>query len=103
MINPSGNTIVHWLTVNLFFVIGLIISIILCIVGWLIKFQWLYLYAAFNFIGFALVGRIVSAGGILTFLGVVFLVSGVVVMRNFIKRHPKIMLPEESGEREEKW
>jgi hypothetical protein len=61
------------------------------------------LYAAFNFIGFALVGRIVSTGVILTFLGVVFLVSGIVVMGNFIKRHPKIMLSEESGEREEKW
>ena len=101
MINPSGNPIVQWLTVNLFFVIGLIITIILCVVGWLIKFQRLYLYAVFNFIGFALVGRIVSAGVILTFLGIVIFVSGVVVMRNFIQRHPRIMFPEESVAREE--
>ena len=101
MINPSGNPIVQWLTVNLFFVIGLIIAIILCVVGWLIKFQRLYLYAVFNFIGFALVGRIVSAGVILTFLGIVIFVSGVVVMRNFIQRHPRIMIPEESVAREE--
>lgn len=101
MINPSGNPIVQWLTVNLFFVIGLIIAIILCVVGWLIKFQRLYLYAVFNFIGFALVGRIVSAGVILTFLGIVIFVSGVVVMRNFIQRHPRIMFPEESVAREE--
>lgn len=98
IINPSGNAIVQWLTVNLFFMIGLIISIILCLVGWLLKFQRLYLYAAFNFIGFALVGRIFSAGVILTFLGVVFLLSGIIVMRNFLKRHPKITLPEASGE-----
>jgi hypothetical protein len=100
MINPSGNSIVQWLTVNLFFVIGFIIAIILCLVGLLIKFQRLYLYAAFNFIGFALAGKIVSVGVILTFLGVVILVSGVVVMRNFIKQHPKITLPDASVERE---
>ena len=69
IINPSGDNIVRWLTGNIFLVIGLIIAIILCLVGWFVKFQCLYLYAAFNFIGFALVGRIVSTGVILTFLG----------------------------------
>ncbi|MBE0687462.1 MAG: hypothetical protein IH585_15845 [Anaerolineaceae bacterium] len=98
IINPSGDNIVRWLTVNIFLVIGLIIAIILCLVGWFVKFQRLYLYAAFNLIGFASVGRVAPVGVVLAILGVVFLLSGMIVMRNFMKRNPKIMLPEESGE-----
>jgi hypothetical protein len=39
IINPSGDNIVRWLTSNIFLVIGLIIAIILCLVGWFVKFQ----------------------------------------------------------------
>ncbi len=95
VINPSGDQTVRWLTVNIFLVIGLIIAIILCLVGWFIKFQRLYLYAILNFIGFALAGRIASVGVVLTVLGVLFLIAAIIVMRNFMKRHPKVILPGE--------
>lgn len=101
IINPTGDILVHWLTVNLFLMIGLIIAIVLGLVGWFIKFQRLYVYAILIFIGFALAGRIISIGFVLTLLGVLITASGIIVMRNFIQRHPKITLPEESGEREE--
>jgi len=101
IINPSGDNIVRWLTINIFLVIGLIIAIILCLVGWFVKFQRLYLYAACNFIGFASVGRVAPVGEVLTILGVVFSISGMIVMRNFMKRNPKIMLPKESGDGKE--
>jgi len=95
VINPSGDQTVRWLTVNIFLVIGLIIAIILCLVGWFIKFQRLYLYAVLNFIGFTLAGRIASVGVVLTVLGVLFLIAAIIVMRNFMKRHPKVILPGE--------
>lgn len=98
VINPSGNHVIRWLTLNIFLVIGLIIAIIFCLLGWFIKFQRMYLYAALNFIGFALAGRITSVGVVLTILGVLFLISGIIVMINFMKRHPKVSLPEESSE-----
>jgi hypothetical protein len=101
IINPTGDILVHWLTVNLFLMIGLIIAFVLGLVGWFIKFQRLYAYAVLIFIGFALAGRILSIGFVLTILGVLITTSGIIVMRNFIQRHPKITLPEEGGERKE--
>jgi hypothetical protein len=100
IINPTGDILVHWLTVNLFLMIGLIIAFVLGLVGWFIKFQRLYAYAVLIFIGFALAGRILSIGFVLTILGVLITASGIIVMRNFIQRHPKITLPEKSVERE---
>ena len=88
---------VRWLTVNIFLVIGLILSIILSLVGWFVNFQRMYLYAVLNLIGFALIGRITSAGVILTMLGLIILIFGIIVLRNFIKHHPKVSLQDETG------
>lgn len=98
MINPSGAGVVRWFTQNLFLVIGLIIAIILGLVGWFIKFQRLFLYAFLIFIGFALIGRIFTIGYVLTGLGVIITISGILVMRNFIVKHPKISLPVDGEE-----
>ena len=93
IINPSGDGVVRWFTQNLFLVIGLIIAIILGLVGWFIKFQRLFLYAILIFIGFTLIGRIFTIGQVLTGLGVLITISGIMVMRNFITKYPKITLP----------
>ena len=91
IINPSGNTLIRWLTVNLFFVIGLIIAVILALIGWLFNFQRMYFYAIINLIGFALI-KITSVGLVLTVLGVIITIFGFIVLRNFIKHHPKLEL-----------
>jgi hypothetical protein len=96
--NPTGDVVVRWLTVNIFLVIGLIIAIILCLVGWFLKFQRLFFYATLNLIGFGLIGRITSAGVVLTILGMICLISGIIVMRKFFKHHPKLNFPENDGE-----
>lgn len=96
--NPTGDVVVRWLTVNIFLVIGFILAIIFILVGWLVKFQRMYIYAMLNLIGFGLVGRITTAGTVLTILGLVFTLSGIIVMRNFVNQHPKINLPENDGE-----
>lgn len=91
IINPSGDTLIRWLTVNLFFVIGLIIAVILALIGWLFSFQRMYFYAIINLIGFALI-KITSVGLVLTVLGVIITLFGFIVLRNFIKHHPKLEL-----------
>jgi hypothetical protein len=96
--NPTGDVVVRWLTVNIFLVIGFILAIIFILVGWLVKFQRMYIYALLNLIGFGLVGRITTVGVVLTILGLVFTLSGIIVMRNFVNQHPKINLPENDGE-----
>jgi hypothetical protein len=96
--NPTGDVVFHWLTVNIFLVIGFILAIIFILVGWLVKFQRMYIYALLNLIGFGLVGRITTVGVVLTILGLVFTLSGIIVMRNFVNQHPKINLPENDGE-----
>lgn len=97
VLNPSGDVLVRWLTVNIFLVIGLILSIILSLVGCFVNFQRMYLYAVLNLIGFALIGRITSAGVVFTMLGLIILVIGIIVLRNFIKHHPKVSLQDETG------
>lgn len=96
--NPTGDVVVRWLTLNIFLVIGFILAIIFILVGWLVKFQRMYIYALLNLIGFGLVGRITTVGVVLTILGLVFTLSGIIVMRNFVNQHPKINLPENDGE-----
>jgi hypothetical protein len=96
--NPTGDVVVRWLTVNIFLVIGFILAIIFILVGWLVKFQRMYIYALLNLIGFGLVGRITTVGVVLTILGLVFTLSGIIVMRNFVNQHPKINLPENDAE-----
>lgn len=97
VLNPSGDVLVRWLTVNIFLVIGLILSIILSLVGCFVNFQRMYLYAVLNLIGFALIGRITSAGVVFTMLGLIILIFGIIVLRNFIKHHPKVSLQDETG------
>lgn len=92
ILNPSGDGVVRWLTLNLFLVIGMIFAIILGLIGWLFNFSRMYLYAILNFLGFTLVGRITSAGVVLTSLGGIFTVIGLIVFFNFLKYHPKIDL-----------
>ncbi len=92
ILNPSGDGVVRWLTLNLFLMIGLIIAIILGLIGWLFNFSRMYLYAVINLLGFALVGRLTSAGVILTILGGLFTIIGLIVFNNFLKYHPKIDL-----------
>ena len=92
VLNPSGDGVVRWFTLNLFLIIGLIIAIILGMIGRLFNFSRMYLYAIMNLLGFALVGRITSAGVILTILGSFFCVIGLIVFINFLKYHPKIDL-----------
>lgn len=97
IINPSGDTLIRWLTVNLFFIIGLIIAGILGLVGWLFNFNRLYFYAIMNLVGFALVGKITTVGVILTVLGSIITIFGLIVLRNFMKYHPKLDLSENDG------
>lgn len=92
ILNPSGDGVVRWFTLNLFLIVGLIIAIILGLIGRLFNFSRMYLYALMNLLGFALVGRITSAGAILTILGGFFSVIGLIVFFNFLKYHPKIDL-----------
>ncbi len=92
IINPTGDGFIRWLTVNLFLVIGIIIALIMVLVGWFIKFQRLYVYAVLIFIGFAMAGRILSIGYVLTILGGLITFSGIIVMRKFIMQHPIINL-----------
>ena len=94
VLNPSGDGVVRWLTLNLFFVIGLIIAIILGLIGWMFNFSRMYFYAIMNLFGFALVGRITSAGVILTILGGFISVIGLTVFFNFLRYHPKIDVSE---------
>ena len=65
--------------------------------GCFVNFQRMYLYAVLNLIGFALIGRITSAGVVFTMLGLIILVIGIIVLRNFIKHHPKVSLQDETG------
>ena len=97
IINPSGDTLIRWLTVNLFFIIGLIIAVILGLVGWLFNFNRLYFYAIINLVGFALVGKITTVGVILTIIGFIITIFGLIVLRNFMKYHPKLDLSENDG------
>jgi hypothetical protein len=96
ILNPSGDMVIRWLTINLFFIVGLIIAVILALVGWLFNFSRMYLYAILNLIGFALIGKVTSVGVILTILGTIFTVIGLIVLRNFVKFHPKLDLSEDS-------
>lgn len=101
VMNPAGDGIVRWLTINLFLVIGFIMAIILSLVGWFIKFPRLYAYALLVFIGFGMAGRVTSVGIILTVLGILILISGIFVMKNFMQSHPKIMFTQASEAEEE--
>jgi len=58
----------------------------------------LILYDIFIFIGFAFAGRIITIGQALTGSGLLKTISGMMVLRQFIKIHPKIILPEEATE-----
>lgn len=98
LMNPAEDGIVRWLTINLFLVIGFIMAVILSLVGWFVKFQRLYAYALLVFIGFGMAGRVTSVGIILTILGVLIFISGIIVMSSFMKNHPKITFSEESAE-----
>ena len=90
MINPSNNNVILWLTLNIFVIIGLILAIVLGLIARFFHFQRLYLYAILTFIGFVLIGKITSAGIVLTSLGSIITLIGVIVLRNFIKYHPKL-------------
>jgi len=87
--------VIRWLTVNLFFVIGLIIAVILALIGWFFNFSRMFLYAILNLIGFALIGKVTTVGVVLTILGAIFTVSGLIVLRNFVKFHPKLDLSQD--------
>jgi len=98
IINPSGVGIVSWLTLNLFMFIGLMIAIILGLAGRFIHFNRLIIYGIWIFICFAFAGRIITIGQALTGSGLLITISGMMVLRQFIKNHPKIILPEEATE-----
>jgi len=98
IINPSGVGIVSWLTQNLFLLIGLMIAIILGLAGRFIHFNRLIIYGIWIFICFAFAGRIITIGQALTGSGLLKTISGMMVLRQFIKIHPKIILPEEATE-----
>ncbi len=98
IINPSGVGIVSWLTQNLFMFIGLMIAIILGLAGRFIHFNRLIIYGIWIFICFAFAGRIITIGQALTGSGLLITISGMMVLRQFIKNHPKIILPEEATE-----
>lgn len=95
--NPSGDVVIRWLTVNLFFVIGFIIAVIFALIGWFFNFSRMFLYAILNLIGFALIGKVTTVGVVLTILGGVFTLVGVIVLRNFVKFHPKLDLADDDG------
>ncbi len=89
ILNPSSNGLVRWMTFNIFLVLGLIIAITFSLVAKYFHFERLYLYAILTFLGFALIGKLTSAGVVLTILGSIIALIGVIVLRNFIKFHPK--------------
>jgi len=93
-LNPSEDVLVNWLTQNLFLVIGLIIAVILILVGWLFHFRRLMGYGLISLIGFALIRQLVPAGVMLTILGIVIVVCGLLVMRNFVIQNPRLEIPE---------
>lgn len=66
IINPSGDVVIRWLTINLLFLIGLFIAVILAFIGRFFNFSRMYLYAILNLIGFALIGKETSVGVVLT-------------------------------------
>jgi hypothetical protein len=66
IINPFGDVVIRWLTINLLFLIGLFIAVILAFIGWFFNFSRMYLYAILNLIGFALIGKVTSVGVVLT-------------------------------------
>ena len=94
ILNPSNDNIIRWLTLNIFVVIGLFLGIVLALIARFFHFQRMYLYSILTFLGFILIGKITSAGVVLTILGSIITLIGVVVLRNFIKYHPKLTLPE---------
>lgn len=93
-LNPSEDVLVNWLTQNLFLVLGLIIAVILILVGWLFHFRRLMGYGLISLIGFALIRQLVPAGVMLTILGIVIVVCGLLVMRNFMIQNPRLEIPE---------
>jgi len=93
-LNPSEDVLVNWLTQNLFLVVGLIIAVILILVGWLFHFRRLMGYGLISLIGFALIRQLVPAGVMLTILGIVIVVCGLLVMRNFVIQNPRLEIPE---------
>ncbi len=86
--NSSGNPIINWLTQNLFVFIGLLIGLFFVLTGKTLYFKRLYLYAVITLIGFSLMYRVIPAGIVLTFLGVLIIVISLIVIRNFIRYHP---------------
>jgi hypothetical protein len=96
--NPTENPLVIWLTQNLFLIAGLFIALFLSLTAKILNFTRLYIYAVITFIGFALMYRVIPAGIVLTFLGVLIIVISLIVIRNFIRYHPIQKNPEISQE-----
>ncbi|MAT44644.1 MAG: hypothetical protein CL609_20105 [Anaerolineaceae bacterium] len=86
--NSTKNPFLLWLTQNLFVIIGLMIALFFVLTGKTLYFKRLYLYAVITLIGFSLMYRVIPAGIVLTFLGVLIIVISLIVIRNFIRYHP---------------
>ena len=64
------------------------IALFFVLTGKTLYFKRLYLYAVISLIGFSLMYRVIPAGIVLTFLGVLIIVISLIVIRNFIRYHP---------------